>query len=130
MMFPETNPAPGFEKHPEHEVKITRFPGTVTVSADGIEIANSDDILLVSETNHAPAYYIPLEDVGEEFLRDSNHVTRCPFKGKARYWNIQVGNHEIDNALWGYEMPYDEALELAGMVAFFANKVKIETTPA
>lgn len=129
-MFPETNPAPGFAKHPDHQVKISRFDGTVLISADETEIAQSDDVLIVEETNHAPVYYIPIEDVVEEFLRDSNHVTRCPFKGKARYWNIKVGNHEIDNALWGYEMPYDEALELAGMVAFYASKVKIEANPA
>jgi uncharacterized protein (DUF427 family) len=129
-MFPETNPAPGFTKHPEHQVKVSRFNGSVVVSADGTEIARSSDILLVEETNHSPAYYMPIEDIGEEFLRDSNHVTRCPFKGKARYWNVKVGLHEIDNAVWGYEMPYDEALELAGMAAFFPNKVVIDATPA
>jgi uncharacterized protein (DUF427 family) len=80
---------------------------------------------LVTETNHNPVHYIPLEDVNEDYLRDSNHISRCPFKGKARYWNIRIGNHEIDNALWGYEMPYDEVLELAGLVAFFPNKVTI-----
>lgn len=125
-MLPETNPAPGFAKHPEHEVVVRPFDGTIIVSADGVEIARSTDALLVSETNHAPVYYIPLEDVGESYLRDSHHVTRCPFKGKARYWNIRIGNHEIDNALWGYEMPYDEVLELAGMVAFYATKVAVK----
>ncbi len=128
-MLPETNPAPGFAKHPDHEVAVHPFDGTLIVTADNIEIARSSDVLLVNETNHAPVYYIPLEDIDEKFLRDSNHVTRCPFKGKARYWNIRIGNHEIDNALWGYEMPYDEVLELAGMAAFVGNKVTIEAKP-
>lgn len=126
-MLPETNPAPGFDKHPEHKVDIAPFSGTVIVSADGTEIARSKEALLVEETNHAPVYYIPIEDVNGNVLKDSNHVTRCPFKGKARYWNIRIGNHEIDNAIWGYEMPYDEALELAGMVAFYTSKVDITT---
>lgn len=129
-MLPETNPSPGFQKHPDHHVRVTSHNGTVVVSADGMEIARSNDVFLVEETNHAPVYYMPLEDVRSEYLRDSAHVTRCPFKGKARYWNIRIGNHEIDNALWGYEMPYDEVLELAGMVAFYSSKVTITEEPA
>lgn len=128
-MFPETNPAPGFAKFPDHEIKVEKFDGEVIVSADGTEVARSKEALIVNETNHAPVHYLPVEHVDEKFLRDSNHVTRCPFKGKARYWNIMVGNHEIDNALWGYEMPYDEVLELAGLVAFYPSKVRIDVLP-
>lgn len=128
-MLPETNPAPGYLKYPDHEVKIEKFIGEVIVSADGTEVARSKNALVVRESNHAEVHYLPLDDVTPSFLRDSNHVTRCPFKGKARYWNIMIGDHEIDNALWGYEMPYDEALELAGMVAFYPNKVRIDVLP-
>lgn len=129
-MFPESNPAPGFEKHPEHEVKAKLFKGSVTIKADGVEIGSSNQTVLVTESNHAPIYYLPIDDIKNEHLVDSNHVTRCPFKGKARYWNVRVGNHEIDNAVWGYETPYDEVLELAGLVAFFPNKVEITAIPA
>lgn len=118
--------APGFVQHPEHVVDVKLFRGTVTVKADGVQIASSKFSVLVHETNHAPVYYLPLEDVDAKVLRDSNHISRCPFKGKARYWNIKIGNHEIDNALWGYEMPYDEVLELAGLVAFYESKVDIQ----
>lgn len=129
-MLPESNPAPGFQKHPDHQVRVSAYEGTLIVSADGTEIARSSDVFLVEETNHAPVFYLPMEDVNGDYLRDSSHITRCPFKGKARYWNIRIGNHEIDNALWGYEMPYDEVLELAGMVAFFSSKVKIDEVSA
>lgn len=129
-MFPATNPAPGFDKHPTHEVKVDGFDGKVTIHADGTKVAESEDALLVNETNHAPVYYLPLEDVERGYLRESSHVTRCPFKGKARYWNLRIGDHEIDNAVWGYEMPYDEVLELAGLVAFHASKVKINAEPS
>lgn len=124
-MFPETNPAPGFARHPDHQVKVRRHDGEVLVHADGVEIARTNHAVVVEETNHTPVYYLPLEDIDEQYLRDSNRVTRCPFKGKARYWNVRVGLHEIDNAMWGYEMPYDEVLELAGLAAFFPNKVTI-----
>lgn len=132
-MFPESysmsGPAPGFIQHPEHEVSVSVFRGVVTVSADGVEVASSKFAVLVEETNHVPVYYLPLEDVDSKVLKNSNHVSRCPFKGKARYWNIKIGNHEIDNAVWGYETPFDEVLELAGLVAFYSSKVEINATP-
>ena len=129
-MFPETNPAPGYKTHPEHKVVVKQYNGHILIRADGTTIAQSTEALIVSETNHEPIYYLPFESLDENFLQDSARVTRCPFKGKARHWNIKIGTHEIDNALWAYEMPYDEALELAGLVAFYPNKVTIETKSA
>ena len=125
-----TNPAPGFRDHPEHEISAEPFAGSVAVYADSAKVAETRSALLVHETNHAPVYYIPVEDVNTAMLRRSSHVTRCPFKGKASYWNVVIGAHEIDNAVWGYEMPFDEMLELAGMVAFYESKVKIVAEPA
>ena len=125
-----SNPAPGFKLHPEHEVKVERFAGKVTVEADHVKIAETSNALLVSETNHAPVFYIPVEDIDGDRLKRSDHVSRCPFKGRASYWNIVVGEHEIDNAVWAYELPYDELLELAGMAAFYTSKVKVTAEPA
>ena len=124
------NPAPGFKLKPEHKVRCELFRGEVVVSLDGAEVARSTSAVLVNETNHSPVYYIPSSDVNSDLLVDSSHVTRCPFKGKARYWNVHVDEHEIDNAVWSYEMPYDEVLELAGLMAFYVSKVKIEATPS
>jgi uncharacterized protein (DUF427 family) len=123
------NPAPGFKAHPEHEIRLRPFAGTIAIYADTVKVAESNSAVLLTETNHAPIYYIPMEDVDAGLLRPSSHVTRCPFKGKASYWNLFIGEHEIDNALWGYEMPYDEMLELAGMVAFYPSKVEIRVQP-
>ena len=119
------NPAPGYKLRPEHVVTCHAFDGTVTVNFDGQEIARTDQAWLVEETGHKSVYYIPPHHVDSSKLVESSHVTRCPFKGKARYWNLKVGEHEIDNAVWCYEMPYDEALELAGLMAFYDTKVEI-----
>ena len=125
-----SNPAPGFVQHPEHEVHVTGFDGTVVVHADHVKVAESRSAILLTETNHAPVYYLPIEDVDQSLLRRSQRVTRCPFKGKASHWNIVIGEHEIDNAVWAYEMPYDEMLELAGMMAFYPSKVTVTAEPA
>ena len=123
----DANPAPGYKSHPDHEVVCAPFDGTVRISFDGTDIAVSNEAFLVQETNHRAVYYLPVKDIMTSHLIPSAHVTRCPFKGKASYWNLKVGDHEIDNAVWSYEMPYDEALELAGLMAFYESKVTIET---
>lgn len=119
------NPAPGFVKHPDHIVKCDTCRDEVVVEVDGVEVARSTSAILVDESNHKPVYYIPPQDVVRDYLVDSSHVTRCPFKGKARYWNLKIAEHEVDNAVWSYETPYDEVLELAGMMAFYDTKTKI-----
>lgn len=119
------NSAPGFRLHPDHAITLTPFDGEVTVEFEGTRIARSSRTVEVNETNHPPVLYLPMDDVDASLIRPSGHVTTCPFKGKASYWNIVIGDHEIDNALWAYETPYDEMLELAGLVAFYASKVTI-----
>ena len=119
------NPAPGFRQHPDHSVTLHPFDGTVTVAWNDTPIARSAKAIELHETNHQPVFYLPIEDVDASLLRRSSHVTRCPFKGEASYWDIVIGDHEIDNVLWGYETPYDEMLELAGLVAFYSSKVTI-----
>jgi uncharacterized protein (DUF427 family) len=119
------NPAPGFGKFPDHVITITPFSGTVTVTWNDTLIARSPNAVKVDETNHATVFYLPVEDVDASLLRRSAHASRCPFKGDASYWDIVIGDHEIDNAMWGYETPYDEMLELAGLVAFYASKVTV-----
>jgi uncharacterized protein (DUF427 family) len=121
-----SNPAPGFRQHPEHAIHLEQFAKTVSIISDGTAIARTEQALLLTETNHPPVFYLPMEDVKKDRLVRSSHVTRCPFKGKATYWNVVTGDHEIDNAAWTYETPYDEMLELAGMIAFYPSKVTIE----
>lgn len=125
MQAAGANPAPGFRLHPDHTITLTPFAGVVTVECDGTVIARSQKAVELHESNHAPVFYLPMEDVDAGHIRRSTHATKCPFKGEASYWNIVVGDHEVDNALWAYETPYDEMLELAGLVAFYPNKVTI-----
>lgn len=119
------NPSPGFARNPGYAITTERHGGTVVVSFEGTEIARSQNAILLREGSYPPVVYLPFEDVNPARIRRSAHVTHCPYKGEASYWNVEIGEHEIDNALWGYEIPYDEMLEIAGLVAFYPNKVTI-----
>jgi len=54
--------------------------------------------------------------------------TRCPYKGEASYWTIEVpaANGAVrrsENAVWAYPTPYDEVPGLAGHYAFYTSRV-------
>jgi uncharacterized protein (DUF427 family) len=58
-------------------------------------------------------------------------VTHCPYKGDASYWSIRSGARTVENAVWSYEMPYDDMAPIAGYLAFYADRVDaIEERPA
>ena len=58
----------------------------VRVELAGEVLADSTRALRVLETSHPPTIYIPLADVREELLAESDaRSTWCEFKGAARY---------------------------------------------
>ena len=117
------NPGPGYRDYPDHKVAVKPLEGEVKVVALGQPIATSSNTLLVEEGRYAPVIYVPRSDVRFEFLRENDLTTYCPFKGDARYWNIQVGDDHIGGAVWGYDTPYDEVAELADYVAFYKDRI-------
>ena len=50
-----------------------------------------------------------------DLLEPTDHSTRCPFKGEARYWSVRAGGQVAENAAWGYPDPLEDAPPLAGL---------------
>jgi uncharacterized protein (DUF427 family) len=122
------NPAPGFVSRPEHRVDLVPEKRRVTVLFGGVTIADSKAALRVEETGHGPVHYLPEKDVRLDLLRPTQHHTRCPYKGEASYWTIEVPAAEgsvrrSENAVWAYPSPYDEVMGLAGHYAFYTTRV-------
>jgi uncharacterized protein (DUF427 family) len=118
------NLAPGFAKNPDYRVDLVPENRHVKVVFSGMTIAESDRALRVEETGHAPVHYLPERDVRMDLLRPTEHHTRCPYKGEASYWTIEVpGQKRSENAVWAYPTPYDEVEGLAGYYAFYGNRV-------
>jgi uncharacterized protein (DUF427 family) len=122
-----SNPAPGFVNRPDHRVDLLPAGRRVKVVFGGVTIADSGAALRVEETGHDPAYYVPEKDVRLELMRPTEHHTRCPYKGEASYWTIELpgdaGSRRSENAVWGYPLPYDEVSGLSGYYAFYPNRV-------
>lgn len=109
-----------------HPITLTRAPTTVRVLFEGHEIADSDDALVLAEANYPPVYYLPREDVQMLFLRKTDKVTHCPYKGDASYFTIYRDAKVIENAVWSYEAPYPAVEQIAGRVAFYPEHVEFQ----
>jgi uncharacterized protein (DUF427 family) len=109
-----------------HPITVTRAPNTVRVLFEGHEIADSDDVLVLKEANYPPVFYFPRDHVRTEFLRRTDKVTHCPYKGDASYFTIYRDRKIIDDAVWSYEAPYAAVGQIAGRLAFYPEHVAFE----
>lgn len=110
---------------PDHPITVTPTAGTVVVRAGGQVIAESTGAVTLQESTYPAVHYLPLADVDPAVLRPSTTQTYCPYKGDATYFSVETGEGTIDDAIWRYEQPYPAVAEIAGKVAFYANKVDI-----
>jgi uncharacterized protein (DUF427 family) len=123
-----SNPAPGFASRPDYRVDLLPEKRRVKVVFGGVTIADSNAALRVEETGHDPVHYLPEKDVRLDLMRPTEHHTRCPYKGEASYWTIEVpaengSVRRSENAVWAYPTPYDEVPGLAGYYAFYTSRV-------
>ena len=75
----------------------------------------------VIENNH----YFPADSIESQFFQLSDTHTVCPWKGKASYFNLKVGDDLNPDAAWFYPHPKEAAIEIKNYVAFWKG-VKIE----
>jgi uncharacterized protein (DUF427 family) len=106
-----------------HILYFEDSPRRVRVMFGGETVADSRRVKLLHESGHLPVYYFLKGDVRMELLEESDHTTRCPFKGEASYWSVKVGDRVSENAVWGYPEPIDSAPPIAGYVAFYWNRM-------
>ncbi|NKC13311.1 MAG: DUF427 domain-containing protein [Gammaproteobacteria bacterium] len=86
-------------------------------------IVDSTGALVLREGNFSPVYYFPQNDVRMDRFTKTEHSTYCPFKGNASYWTLRVGERALQNVMWSYEHPYEEARQLAKYVAFYTDRL-------
>jgi uncharacterized protein (DUF427 family) len=59
-------------------------------------------------------------------LSRSERTTHCPYKGDANYFSVAAGGKALENSVWSYETPFPAMAEIAGYLAFYPDKVKVE----
>jgi uncharacterized protein (DUF427 family) len=108
---------------PGHLLFLHPFPRRLRGELGGEIVFDTTRAQLLHESNLLPVVYVPLEDVRPEAVERTDHETFCPFKGRASYWTLRAGGEVRDNAVWGYEEPLPSAPWLAGLVAFYADRL-------
>ena len=109
---------------------FTKVPGRVTVTIDGVTVADSTDVIALQEGSLPTRYYFPKADVDFDHLVPTDTKTRCPWKGEASYWTARVGDVEHPDVAWGYEEPLPEAEPIAGRVCFYDDRVDLRVEEA
>lgn len=114
---------------PAHPIAISPFGGRVRVVFGGRAVADTSHALRLEEGRYPPVFYIPRGDVHMELLVHSGRVTHCPYKGDASYFSLDGGGAHARDVAWSYEHPFPAVAAIAGHLAFYPDKVAIETVP-
>lgn len=88
-------------------------------------IADSGDVLILTEANYSPVVYFPRADVSMEYFSRTDRHTHCPYKGDAAYYTILMDGRFAENAVWTYEEPYPAMEAIRGRLAFYPDKVEV-----
>jgi uncharacterized protein (DUF427 family) len=97
----------------------------VRVEVDGITVAESSKPTLLFETGLPVRYYLPKTDVRMDLLAPTGTSTGCPYKGTAEYWTLEHDGVVHADICWSYRAPLPESQKIAGLVAFFDERVDL-----
>ena len=113
-------------RNPYTRVDILPSSRHVRVLVDGEVVAESHHPSLLFETGLPVRYYLPKVDVRMDLLEPTPSVTRCPYKGEASYWSVRAGGTLHEDLAWSYRRPLPESIRVAGLVAFYNDRVDLE----
>ena len=111
-------------RSPYTRVDALRSNRPVRVELDGVVLADAGSSVMVFETGLPTRYYLSRTDVDFAHLIPSATVTACPYKGTTSgYWSVQAGGTVHADLAWSYDFPTRQLLPVAGMIAFYNEKV-------
>ena len=113
-------------RSPYVRVDALRSTRRVRVELEGAVLADSAAPVMVFETGLPTRYYFHRTQVDFEHLFPSDTVTECPYKGvTSGYWAARVGDTLVADVGWTYDFPTRELSPIAGMIAFYNEKVDL-----
>ncbi|KAK0355858.1 hypothetical protein LTR91_025081 [Friedmanniomyces endolithicus] len=125
--FEEDTPIHVHPKDPFKRLDILSSTRPIRVLINRVLVAETSTSAHLYETGLPCRFYLPfsaLLDPG--VLRASATRTRCPYKGEAEYWSVEVGGEVYEDVIWYYRTPTMESAAVAGLVCFYNEKVDIE----
>jgi len=111
-------------RNPYVRVDALRSTRPVRVELEGTVLAQSSSPVMVFETGLPTRYYLNRTDIDFTHLIPTDTVTECPYKGTTSgYWAVDVGGTVQPDLAWAYDFPTRELLPIAGLIAFYNEKV-------
>jgi uncharacterized protein (DUF427 family) len=113
-------------RNPYTRVDALRSTRRVRIELDGVVLAESSSPVMVFETGLPTRYYFNRTEVNFEHLVPTDTVTSCPYKGMTSgYWSVQAGDALHKDLAWVYDFPTRQLLPIAGLIAFYNEKVDV-----
>jgi uncharacterized protein (DUF427 family) len=122
--YEEDEPVVIHPRDPYHRVDVRQTSRPVRIEIGADVVAESTRARLVFETQLPTRFYIPREDVAVE-LHASDRQSYCPYKGQASYWSVDAGGRRRPDIAWSYEQPLPDLPQVAGLVAFWDERVDV-----
>jgi uncharacterized protein (DUF427 family) len=112
-------------RDPYTRVDILASSRHVRIEVAGVTVAESTSPRLLFETGLPVRYYLPKTHVRLDALVESPTVSHCPYKGQAEWWSVLAGDRTYEDLAWSYRSPLPESQKIAGLIAFYDEKVDV-----
>lgn len=114
----------GHPRSPYARVDAIRSSRQIRVEIDGVVLAESTAPVLLFETGLPTRHYIQRTDIDFAALEHTDTVTYCPYKGSTSdYWSARIGDALHEDIAWSYAYPTPAVIQIAGLIAFYDEKV-------
>jgi uncharacterized protein (DUF427 family) len=113
-------------RNPYARVDALRSTRRVRVELDGVVLAESSSPVMVFETGLPTRYYLNRTEINFAALVETDTQTACPYKGRtSQYWSVATPAAVYADLAWSYGFPTRQLLPIAGLIAFYNEKVDI-----
>jgi uncharacterized protein (DUF427 family) len=93
----------------------------------GRVVADTRAALRLAEASYPVVLYIPRADAEMALFVRSDRHTYCPYKGDCSYFSLSSAGEHGRNLAWSYEAPYPPVAAIKDHLAFYLDRVDVET---
>jgi len=111
---------------PAHKLLMQEFPRRVRAKLGGETVFDTVRARLLHETGLPNRFYIPVEDVRQDLLEESDRHTVCAYKGTASYWTVSADGRKLADAVWSYPQAAGDSAAISGYQCFRHDELTIE----
>lgn len=113
--FEESTPITVHPKDPFKRIDILQSTRHIIVRVGGQKVAETNFAMHLYETGLPVRFYLPRTCIDARVLRESGTRTKCPYKGEARYWSVDLGDGRVfEDVVWFYDAPLMESAKVEG----------------